>query len=86
MADVIAAVADRPLKTEQMPIEDFVGFLSAAGPLPAYTLNSVYRICTFYGLHGVLGNANVLRWLLGREPNTFTDYVKRTMQTAPATA
>ena len=30
-----------------------------------------------YTAHGLSGNANVLRWLLGREPTTFAAFVKR---------
>ena len=28
-----------------------------------------------YDQHGFLGNPNVLRWLLGREPNSYENYV-----------
>jgi len=30
-----------------------------------------------YDKHGLVANANVLRWILGREPSTFEAYIKR---------
>ena len=30
-----------------------------------------------YDQYGFRGNPNVLRWILGREPNTFENYVRR---------
>ena len=30
-----------------------------------------------YDAHGLVGNPNVLRWLLGREPNRFAEFVRR---------
>ena len=30
-----------------------------------------------YGQFGFRGNPNALRWILGREPNKFEDYVTR---------
>jgi uncharacterized protein YbjT (DUF2867 family) len=37
-----------------------------------------------YDRHGFVGNPNVLRWLLGREPTHYRDYVRRLMvQSSP---
>lgn len=30
-----------------------------------------------YDRHGLIGNPNVLRWILGREPNDFGGFVRR---------
>jgi len=38
------------------------------------TLLAMFR---YYDRHGLVGNPNVLGWLLGRKPTTFTDFVSR---------
>jgi hypothetical protein len=30
-----------------------------------------------YSAHGLIGNPNVLRWILWREPTSFADFVTR---------
>jgi uncharacterized protein YbjT (DUF2867 family) len=44
---------------------------------PDYTVDGFIRLCTHYDRYGIRGNPNVLQWLLGREPTTFADYVRR---------
>jgi uncharacterized protein YbjT (DUF2867 family) len=39
--------------------------------------NGLRRLFAYYDHYGITGNANVLTWLRGRPPSTFTDYVKR---------
>jgi hypothetical protein len=39
--------------------------------------NGLRRLFAYYDHYGITGNANVLTWLLGRRPGTFTDYAKR---------
>lgn len=47
----------------------------------------VHRAITaYYSAHDFIGNANVLRMLLGREPTSFETFVRREMQTATASA
>jgi hypothetical protein len=35
-----------------------------------------------YDAHGLIGNPNVLRWMLGREPTRFADFVNRELPAA----
>jgi len=37
-------------------------------------------VFTYYGLHGITGNPNVLRWLLDCEPQTIAQYVERSLR------
>lgn len=46
----------------------------------AEVLPSIYR---WYGSHDFLGNGNILRLLLGREPTSFADFCARHFSTAP---
>jgi len=35
------------------------------------------RMNAHYDAHGLVGNPNVLRWMLGRPPTTFREFVRR---------
>jgi hypothetical protein len=38
------------------------------------------RMNAHYDNHGLIGNPNVLRWILGREPNDFAGFVRRELR------
>jgi uncharacterized protein YbjT (DUF2867 family) len=50
-------------------------------PLGRYTVEGLHRLFSYYARCGIWGNANVLRWLLRRDPGRFEAYVRRMMQT-----
>jgi uncharacterized protein YbjT (DUF2867 family) len=77
IAQLISERARKPVVAEQLTIDDFINAISQDHPLPPYTIDGLHRLFTYYGLHGITGNPNVLRWLLGREPTTFARYVER---------
>ena len=87
-AAAIAATIGNETGTEvsalEIPIADFVAAVSGGEGASAYTVNALYRIATYYGLHGVVGNPNILRCLLGREPVNFAQYVQRRVAEAEA--
>jgi len=79
---IAAAVADRSgveVRAEQIALPRFVETLTRGGPVPHYVIDGLYRLFTYYGLHGIRGNPNVLRWLLGREPSDFASYIDRSL-------
>lgn len=43
----------------------------------AFARDVLDHISMWYGSHDYVGNPNVLRWLLGREPTSLRDYVER---------
>jgi NAD(P)H dehydrogenase (quinone) len=77
LADRVAERSGAAVRGQEIPVGEFVAAITRRHPLPAYTVDSLYRLFIYYGLHGITGNANVLRWLLGREPGTFSEYVDR---------
>ena len=79
IAAAIAARAGTAVGTREISVSDFLErrAVAAGGRLPRYTVDGYYRLFTYYGLHGITGNPNVLRWLLGREPTSFAAYVDR---------
>ena len=56
--------------------EEFRRDAQAAG-MPATRIETMSVMNAHYTAHGLSGNANALRWLLGREPTTFAAFVKR---------
>ena len=76
MAEVISRVLGRKIRAEALSLEQMEKNARAAGAgddrvTQMLTMNQHYDD---YGFHG---NPNVLRWILGREPNTFENYVRR---------
>jgi hypothetical protein len=49
--------------------------------MPAERLETMCLMNAHYDAHGLIGNPNVLRWILGREPTRFADFVKRELPT-----
>ena len=45
--------------------------------MPAARIEGMSVMNAHYTAHGLSGNPNVLRWLLGREPTGFATFVKR---------
>jgi uncharacterized protein YbjT (DUF2867 family) len=79
IASQVAERAGVEIRGEEVAIPDFLTILAGEHPLPRYVVDGFYRLFTYYSLHGIRGNPNVLRWLLGREPGTFTQYIERNL-------
>ncbi len=75
-AAILTKVLRRPIRAVAKPIEDFRREAAAAG-LPAERIEGMTRMNAHYDAHGLIGNPNVLRWIVGREPTRFADYVVR---------
>jgi uncharacterized protein YbjT (DUF2867 family) len=76
MARILTDVLGRPIRAEARPRDAFLAEAAAAG-IPAPRIETMVRMNAHYDAHGLVGNANVLRWILGREPARFADYVRR---------
>jgi uncharacterized protein YbjT (DUF2867 family) len=73
-AAIIARVLGRSVTAQVAPLEDTLEKGRAAG-LPEWRIETLRSMNIHYAAHGLAGNSNILRWLLGREPKTFSDYV-----------
>ena len=74
-ARVISRVLQKPVRAQATPLDDFLGKAREAG-LPEWRIETLAVMNRHYDAHGLEGNGKVLRWLLGREPKTFEDYVR----------
>ena len=45
--------------------------------IPAARIETMVAMNRHYDMHGLVGNPNVLGWILGRPPRTFEEFVKR---------
>ena len=74
VAEALAEVSGAPVRAEQVPLENVV-----PPDAPDHTVDGFTRLFQHYDRYGILGNPNVLGWLLGREPTTFREYVRRAL-------
>ena len=47
---------------------------------PPYTRDGVQRMLLWYNYHGLMGNPNVLEWILGRKPMSWEAWIEDKMQ------
>jgi uncharacterized protein YbjT (DUF2867 family) len=76
MAAVLTDLLGRPIRAEAKPLDEMLRDARAAG-MPAERIETMRLMNVHYDSHGLVGNPNVLAWLLGRPPGTFADFVRR---------
>ncbi|NPA90391.1 MAG: NmrA/HSCARG family protein [Chloroflexi bacterium] len=74
VALILSRVLKRPVRAEKMPLEEWEARARAAG-LSDYARETLKRMFLYYEAYGLWGNANVLRWLLGRSPTRLEVFV-----------
>jgi uncharacterized protein YbjT (DUF2867 family) len=67
VADAIGAVLGRSVRAEAETVEAWQGRARAAG-MSSYECDTLAAMFRYYAAHGLVGNPNTLRWLLGRPP------------------
>jgi uncharacterized protein YbjT (DUF2867 family) len=76
MAKIISQLLQKPITAKAVPLDEMAAKAAAKG-MNEDRVQQMRIMNGHYDHHGFLGNANVLRWLLGREPTHFEQYVKR---------
>ncbi|MFT4056595.1 MAG: NmrA family NAD(P)-binding protein [Novosphingobium sp.] len=79
IAALITTVSGQPVNPGELPVAQLVAGLETAGPAFAYVADAVTRLNAWQARSGGRGNPGALRWLLGREPASFEDYVRRSL-------
>ena len=86
LAASIGAISGRPVTAEYVPLTHAFTAGSASGVVASppseeddWRSDAMGRLFDHYGRYGITGNPNVLGWLLGRSPNTFEEYVRRSL-------
>jgi uncharacterized protein YbjT (DUF2867 family) len=82
LSDMIAVMEqqfDREIKVETPQDEMFAAQLKKFGA-GDYQVNTLLKMFQHYNECGFIGNPNVLTWILGRKPNDFSSFIRRTIQ------
>jgi uncharacterized protein YbjT (DUF2867 family) len=74
MANILTEILGRPIRAVAKPLDEFRREANAAG-FPAERVETMCLMNMHYDAHGLIGNPNVLRWILGHEPKRFADFV-----------
>ena len=76
MARILSELLGKPIRAQAKPLQLMRREAEAAG-MPAERVETMCLMNAHYDAHGLMGNCNVLRWLLGRQPNDFATFVRR---------
>jgi uncharacterized protein YbjT (DUF2867 family) len=76
MAQALSRLLGRPIRAIAKPLDDFRREAASAG-MPAERIETMCLMNAHYSAHGLVGNPNVLRWILRREPTSFAGFVSR---------
>jgi len=76
MARILSELVGKPIRAEAKPPQQMRAEAEAA-KVPAERIQTMLAMNAHYDGHGLMGNSNVLRWLLGRQPGDFAAFVKR---------
>ena len=79
MAEILSRHLSRVVHTTQISLKTWRQQAQTAG-LGGYQLETLEKMFAYYDRNGLRGNPLVLKALLGRQPTSFGDYVKRTIQ------
>lgn len=76
VAEVMGQSLGRPVRVEAVSIEQWEAQARTSG-LSDYTIATLKAMFQYYARCGLIGNPNVLRWLLGHPAATLADFVQR---------
>ena len=76
MALILSGLTGKKIIAQAKTPEKFKADAKAAS-MPVTRLDTMLKMNAHYDAHGLVGNPNVLRWVLGREPTHFKDFVIR---------
>lgn len=76
VAAILSRELSRDVAVQEISLETWRAEAEARG-LAGYPLDSLLQMLRYYDGHGLTGNPNVLRWLLGRPPGSFAGFVRR---------
>jgi uncharacterized protein YbjT (DUF2867 family) len=77
VAEVFRRVLKRDVRAEREEIRDWRG---KAQGMSEYAMENLIRMFEYYDQWGLVGNPNVLKWLLGHETTSLESFVERTLK------
>lgn len=79
VAKLFGQALGRPVAVEMTSLAEWEQQARTAG-LGDYQVDTLLKMFRYYDQYGFEGNPNVLRWLLGRNPTTLAEFIRRTVQ------
>jgi uncharacterized protein YbjT (DUF2867 family) len=76
VAVILSEILGRPIRAAALPLAEVLQKAAASG-MTAERVETMRLMNTHYDHQGLIGNSNVLTWLLGRPPGTFPAFVRR---------
>ena len=76
VAEILSDALGRPVRAEAEPLTAWEARARTAG-LSDDQRAMLAKMFDYYARHGLIGNPNILRWLLGREPTALAEFVRR---------
>ena len=80
MAEILSKLTGKAITARAKSLEQFKADARSGG-MPEERLQTMLKMNVHYDSHGLVGNPNVLRWILGREPTHFQEFVTRDLLT-----
>lgn len=77
MAVTLAGRLGGPVNAVQIPLQEWELSASSSG-MPTGTVRSLAAMFRYYDSYGLIGNGNVLGWLLERSPTSLSQFLERT--------
>lgn len=84
MADRLAVILGHRITTRKVPVD--AARMAAALGLNSDQIRERCLMFDYYDGHGLVGNSNTLRMILGREPTDFATAARRSLSVAPVTS
>ena len=80
MAEILSNLIGKTITARAKSLEQFEADARSGG-MPEERLQTMLKMNAHYDTHGLAGNPNVLKWILGREPTHFREFVTRDLLT-----
>ena len=79
VAEIFESLLKRDVRAEREEIRDWRLRVERSG-MSEYGVENLVRMFEYYDQWGLMGNPNVLRWLLKREPNSLELFIERSVK------
>lgn len=77
VAELLGILLKRNVRVEKEEIRDWS---LRAGGISEYGFESLVKMFEYYDKWGLVGNPNMLRWLLKRKPTSFKSFIRRSLK------
>lgn len=76
VASLLGKLLEREIQARQISLEDWQAEISGTG-LGSYQISTLVKMFLYYQNHGFVGNPLLLQWLLGRQPTSLENCLRR---------